>query len=293
MPAEERRALTEKSDAAGLMRLAVHLGLIGILGTLIALKVPYWPLLMLPQGILMIFLFTPLHETTHRTPFKSDWLNRGVGWLCGIAVTLPPEWFRLFHMAHHRFTQDPGRDPELAGGGEPRTLAGYLWRLTGILIWISHGKTFLVNAAGRCRDPFVPEASRPGVTRESRIVLAVYALAAAGSLAFESTVLLYGWWVPILLGQPFLRLYLMAEHGRCPFVSDMFENTRTTLTNRLVRFVAWNMPYHAEHHAYPTVPFHKLPALHARMAPHLKVVEPDGYHGFHGRFVRDLSDGKG
>ena len=24
----------------------------------------------------------------------------------------------------------------------------------------------------------------------------------------------------------------------------------------------WNMPYHAEHHAYPSVPFHALPQLH-------------------------------
>jgi fatty acid desaturase len=28
------------------------------------------------------------------------------------------------------------------------------------------------------------------------------------------------------------------------------------------------MPYHAEHHAAPGVPFHALPRLHKRLAPH-------------------------
>lgn len=28
------------------------------------------------------------------------------------------------------------------------------------------------------------------------------------------------------------------------------------------RKLAWNMPYHAEHHAWPSVPFHFLPFVH-------------------------------
>jgi fatty acid desaturase len=43
-----------------------------------------------------------------------------------------------------------------------------------------------------------------------------------------------------------------------------------------VRLFAWNMPYHAEHHAYPAVPFHALPALHARVQGRVEHVEP-GY----------------
>ena len=39
----------------------------------------------------------------------------------------------------------------------------------------------------------------------------------------------------------------------------MLENSRTTYTNALVRFLAWNMPFHAEHHAWPSIPFHALP----------------------------------
>ena len=95
------------------------------------------------------------------------------------------------------------------------------------------------------------------------------------------------WLLPLVLGQPFLRLYLLAEHGRCPMVANMFENTRTTFTNRIVRFLAWNMPYHAEHHAMPMVPFHALPALHAEVQTHLKSVS-HGYVEFTADYARDL-----
>ncbi|MGB3769289.1 MAG: fatty acid desaturase, partial [Phormidesmis sp.] len=27
----------------------------------------------------------------------------------------------------------------------------------------------------------------------------------------------------------------------------------------------WNMPYHAEHHLYPSIPFHALPAAHQQL----------------------------
>jgi fatty acid desaturase len=57
----------------------------------------------------------------------------------------------------------------------------------------------------------------------------------------------------------FPALYLMAEHTGCALSSDMLANSRTTLTNAAVRFIVWNMPFHAEHHAFPSPPFHALP----------------------------------
>jgi fatty acid desaturase len=48
----------------------------------------------------------------------------------------------------------------------------------------------------------------------------------------------------------------------------------------LIRWLFWNMPYHAEHHAYPAIPWHALPQLHALLAPELKQ-EQKGYLAFH------------
>jgi fatty acid desaturase len=118
---EERESLLAKSDAAGFIHLTAHLGLIVLFGALIIYGVPFWPLLMVPQGILLIFLFTTLHEVSHVTAFKTERLNRLVALFTGFLVFVQPLWFLYFHLAHHRHTHDVGLDPELEGG-KPETV---------------------------------------------------------------------------------------------------------------------------------------------------------------------------
>ncbi|PWV99195.1 fatty acid desaturase [Hoeflea marina] len=284
---EQCRDLTEKSDRRGLAQLALHWGAILLVGGLIAARVPFWPLLLPLQGVLLVFLFTLLHEASHQTPFRAPWLNMLAAWSSGLVIGLPPRWFRYFHFAHHRFTQIPGKDPELAEP-KPESWAQYLTYVSGIPVWISHARALARNAAGRCTDDYVPAARRDAVRDEARIMIGVYMALLTLSLALGTPVLVFVWLLPMLLGQPFLRLYLLAEHGRCAYVANMLENTRTTLSNRLVRRLAWNMPYHAEHHSYPTVPFHRLPDLHRLIAPHLAVTEA-GYASFHARYAPDLN----
>jgi fatty acid desaturase len=228
------------------------------------------------HGVVLIFLFTPLHESIHRTAFRTRALNEAVAFLIGVLVLLPREYFRAFHFAHHRFTQDPARDPEL-GSPKPANLRQWLWQVGGMPYWIAQARSTVAHAFGRAPESFYKDdRQRRAVIIEARIVLAIYALVLLGSIATASTAALVYWVVPALLGQPALRLYLMAEHGLCPLTSNMLENTRTTYTNALVRALAWNMPYHAEHHAYPAVPFHRLPEVNRAIGPRLKSTAP-GY----------------
>ena len=287
---DERRRLLQRSDPKGLVHLAGHLAALGLTGTAIALEAPGWPLLLLPHGILLAFLFCLLHESVHGTPFRSAWLNRAAAWGAGFAVFLPPEWFRNFHMAHHRHTHDPARDPELARP-LPQSMAGLAWHVSGGPYAVRQARVLLANAAGRNRDAFVPPPARGAVAREARIFLFLYAAAAALSVHFGATALLWLWPVPLMLGQPFLRLYLLAEHTGCPHVPDMLRNTRTTFTNALVRFVAWNMPYHVEHHVNPAVPFHKLPAFHRMLKDDLTVTA-NGYPAAARAAVSAVLDGR-
>lgn len=276
LPTEEKLRLTTLSNAKGLAHLAGHVGLIVILGGLIAAAVPGWPLLLVPQGIALIFLFTLEHECTHRTPFATPALNDIVGRACGFLLLLPFEWFRYFHLAHHRWTNLPGKDPEL-DGAKPETWRQWLWHVSGLPYWGGMAKVTVDLALGRGKAPYLPAPALPRIRAEARSLLAGYALVAASLLL--SPLLFWLWILPVILGQPFLRLYLLAEHGDCPQVANMLENTRTTFTTALIRFLAWNMPYHVEHHSYPAVPFHCLPRLHDLIKDHLKVTA-DGYVAF-------------
>ncbi len=276
LAADEKARLTTLSDARGLAHLAGHLGLVIALGGLIAAGVPGWPLLLIPQGIALIFLFTLEHECTHRTPFATPWANDLVGRACGLLLLLPFEWFRYFHLAHHRWTNLPGQDPELEGA-KPETRFQWLWHVSGLPYWRGMAKVTLELALGKGAAPYLPAPALPRIRAEARGMILCYALVAASLVL--TPFLFWVWLLPAVLGQPFLRLYLLAEHGDCPPVANMLENTRTTFTTQLVRFFAWNMPYHAEHHVYPSVPFHRLPDLHEALKSHLKVTSP-GYLAF-------------
>lgn len=275
---ETLRLWSQRADAPGLIHLAGHVAALLLTGSLIWISretLWIWPAMWL-HGVVLIFLFTPLHETIHRTAFKTRALNEAVAFVIGVLVVLPREYFRAFHFAHHRFTQDPVRDPEL-GSQKPTNLRQWLWHVSGMPYWIAQVRGTVGHALGRANETFYKDDNqRRAVILEARIVLAIYAIVLVASLATGSTVALLYWVVPALLGQPVLRLYLMAEHGLCPLVPDMLENTRTTYTNALMRALAWNMPYHAEHHAYPAVPFHRLAEVNRAVAPRLKVTAP-GY----------------
>ena len=281
-------ALVERSDRKGLAHLAFHLLAIAAAGAVHAAAFDTaWTL---PAawlyGTTVVFLFAPLHETVHYTAFRSRPLNRAVSAACGWILLLPARYFRAFHLEHHRCTQDPGRDPELAVA-PPRTWREYLWRVSGLQYWTSRVRTMVAHAAGRVTEPYVAPSERAAVVREARLHLASYLAVAVVSVAAGSAAVLWVWIVPVVLGQPMLRLYLLAEHTGCPLVPDMLANSRTTHTSAVVRFLAWNMPYHAEHHAYAAIPFHALPRAHAMLAPHVRVQSP-GYASVHRELVRGL-----
>lgn len=266
--------LTHRSDRLGLIRLAGHaLAIAAAAGAVLLLDGSIGVLpAMLALGILLVSLFEPLHQTTHRTPFASLRLNKTFGLAAGLILVLPPEWFRCFHMAHHRYVQDPERDPELATP-KPSTTGQYLWVLTGIPYWLAAIRLVLGNALGRVDAPFIPATLRPAVIREARLFLIVYATVTGLSLFFGSLLAVKLWLVPVLLGQPVLRAVLLAEHTGLPLITDRFANTRTTLAGSFLRWLFWNGTFHAEHHLAPGVPFHALPRLHDLIRTDLKVIE--------------------
>ena len=283
---DEKRALTTLSDLAGMRHLLGHIVIIAIFAWINAVSTGGWQIAaMLGQGIAMVFLFTAMHECSHKTAFRTGWINRGVGTIVGFVLFLLPRWFFYFHQAHHKFTQDPLRDPELAAP-KPATKAQYLWYLSGIPVWRDHLSAVIGVAFGRRSDAFVPPLAQAAVQREAigfmfGYVVLVPVLAYGGYL-------LQFWLVPLLLGQPFLRLYLLAEHADCAETDNMLVNTRTLATTPVIRFLAWNMPFHAEHHSFTAVPFHQLPALRAHMRGKLHVMTA-GYTAFHRDYYRNLA----
>jgi fatty acid desaturase len=263
------RELSRRRDGPAAMRMASHLGAIALVGSLAAVPTvlgsPLWAIpLVICQAFLVAFLFMPLHETVHKTAFRTRWLNVGLGHLCGAAIGFPYEYYSVFHWQHHRHTQDPDKDPELLVMPPLTSATRLLLAFSGAFQVASRLQLLLKHAiTGTVTVPWVPTDKRHLIIREARIYLVAYGAVFVGSVALQSSALLFAWIVPLLIGQFFLRPYLFTEHTGCGRARSAFDNTRTTYTNAVLRWLAWNMPYHAEHHAYPSVPFHALPELNA------------------------------
>ena len=123
-----------------------------------------------------------------------------------------------------------------------------------------------IHASGRLTAPeatFVPDTEQHKTYWTARIWLVIYAAIVVACVASGSILpamviglpRLYGAWHHVMTG-------LTQHSGLAEDVTDHRLNSRTVYMNPISRFVYWNMNYHVEHHMFPMVPFHALPALH-------------------------------
>jgi fatty acid desaturase len=282
------RTMAARSDPRGALQFAIHLAWIGTTGVLVWLALPSWYLLvpaMALHGFAVVTMFAPMHECVHRTAFASPAAGDAVGWIAGVLSFYNSTYYRYFHAWHHRYTQDPARDPELMFPKAASRLA-YLAEISGFTFWFRRAIDYPTLALGLAQLPFIPDTARRRIALSMSCQLLVY-LAAAVSIALGHRVALYFWFLPALLAQPLLRAILIAEHTGCSQDRNGLSNTRTTLASFPVRLLMWNMPFHAEHHLYPSVPFHRLPSLHEQIRHRLAHVAP-GYVAVNRAIVRAL-----
>lgn len=265
--------LNRRSNLNGTLQLAAHLTVTGLSGLVWGGYLNGWPLpslVVLPALIVygsgLAFMFCAVHECVHRTAFASNRANDAIAWLAGLLSFYNSTFYRRYHKWHHRYTRVPGKDPEL-DDPEPKTWGQYLWHLTGFSWWTGKVKGHLSAASGELSDcPFLSDSACKEVMRSTRLQLGTYVAVGLIAAAVGHPYFLFtGWLLPLAVGQPLLRFVLLAEHTGCTYGDNWLTNTRTTLTLWPLRLLMWNMPYHAEHHLYPSIPFHALPAAHEQL----------------------------
>jgi fatty acid desaturase len=119
------------------------------------------------------------HEASHYTLLKNKALNDLVGDLfCMFPILATVHFYRLFHLAHHQYTNDPERDPDLVSLGAskmsnqfpmPRMRfikAFYLRPLTAPLAFLKYQIDYIdINVLGRSENVYlrgVPDLKRSG-----------------------------------------------------------------------------------------------------------------------------------
>ena len=208
------------------------------------------------------------HECTHGTAFRTPWLNEAVHYIVSTMAFYEITFKRWSHARHHSYTIHVGKDPEIQ---VPRpapvwtVLLDYLW------LWSFYGnvKALLIHARGIATPQaraFVPASEHRKMFWISRLNLAIYGGFIAWALLAQSWLPLLFFGLPRLYGGWLHQLLALTQHaGMAEDAADHRLNTRTLHINPVFRFLYMNMNYHLEHHIYPTVPYHALPALHERL----------------------------
>jgi fatty acid desaturase len=273
VPVDRRqlRAMQRRSDLPGLARFGTYVGLLVAFAWLTVAADPLWlkAVFFLLYSTVFAFSEPILHETHHRTPFKSLWLNETVHYVAGLLAFREPIRDRWLHAGHHTYTYYSEIDPEIVTERPPRFWTFGLDLLRVHIVVTMMRDTLRMAFAGmdELGERWIPRDHQRQVVWSARACVAFYVAVIALAVAIGS-------WYPILfvfaarfVGAPLCSAISFVQHvGLEENVADWRENTRTVHMNPLIRLFYWNMNYHVEHHMYPTVPCQSLGALHREIA---------------------------
>jgi len=215
------------------------------------------------------------HEAGHGTAFKSDLANTLTYYAASFMLWREPTVWRWSHVRHHSDTIVVGRDAEIVFPRPPK-LGAWLANYVNFFGAPTMLARMFRHARGNISEgdrSYIPESEHGRVVTEARVFLAVLAGVVVWCVAAQSIVPALFFGLPTFYGAWLVLLFGTTQHaGLREDVRDHRLNTRTVYMNPLFRFLYLNMNYHVEHHLFPTVPYHSLPALHAEVKDQL--IEP-------------------
>jgi fatty acid desaturase len=266
---KEMKALMRRSDQPAIRDTAIWLGcmlLFAALGILLwpgLWSLPFW----LAYGVLYgSAADSRWHECSHGTAFRTRWMNDWVYQIASFMMMRNPVSWRWSHTRHHTDTLIVGRDPEIVAM-RPPAMRRIVLNLFGIVdAWQAMGH-MLRNATGRLNSQeatYVPQSEHARLIFVARIWTIIYAATLGLAVWLESLLPLMVIGLPRLFGAWHHVMTGVLQHAAlADNVLDHRLNSRTVHMNPVSRFIYWNMNYHIEHHMFPMVPYHQLPALHA------------------------------
>lgn len=223
------------------------------------------------------------HEMGHGTAFRTRWLNDAVYHLACFMIIRGPTLWRWSHARHHSDTIIVGRDAEI-GAPRPTTRRQIVVMFLGVPGTIQMIRRTVRHARGRLEPDvlsFVPLGETRRVVREAQVFVALWGAVLALAVFTRSVVPLLYVGLPSFYGIWLMVFFGLTQHaGLQEDVLDHRLNTRTVLMNPVFRFLYLNMNHHVEHHLFPTVPYHALPALHREVADQLAPPLPNTWAAY-------------
>jgi fatty acid desaturase len=273
------KGLMKRANGPGLYFLAVWGLLLAAAGLWIHLaRGSAWLVpAVIVYGVVLGFAYAPSHECAHGTAFRTRWLNETVLWASSFIWGESPTHRRFAHSHHHTHTWHWTVDAQM-GYTNPVRLRTWFGDVIGLLEFWPRAKLMVRHASGRILERervYLPAGQDHIVVREARLMMAGYAGLLAWAVIGQTWVPMLYFFIPRFAGAFAVYAFITTQHmAMAQNVSDHRLCTRSMTNSWLGRVLYWNMNYHIEHHVYPSVPFHALPALNAAIKDQLPEPSP-------------------
>jgi fatty acid desaturase len=208
--------------------------------------------------IYLYYVFTPIHESSHGNIFYGKGrgpLNAIIGSLSGMMLLAPYPIFKLLHLRHHSFVNNPQKDPDSWVKGS-NNLSILLRCLT---LFFYYYFVFL-------REPRSLKAKLNSLILYN---LCFFLVGWTVVQYFTSALFLTLWIYPLVVASGMLGLLFDYIPHYPHDDSSRYNNSRTIISSWLdIIMVGQN--YHIIHHLYPRIPFHMYKSSYHEMPPEEK-----------------------
>lgn len=255
------------------------------------------------------------HDASHYVLFRNALANElASDLLCLFPLVAMTQSYRGAHLGHHRYVNDPIRDPDLirlnhrAPVRFPMSRIAFWWRYVVRSLWPPALWGYLFGRAVAANRGAVAGPPLRGVyrARVARCLRGAYWLSVLSMVHISHGWAAFGlfWVVPLLTVYPFLmQLREVAHHSNAPDNGD-WTNSRVFRVHPYLALAVfpYGQAFHVTHHLFAMVPHHRLSQAHAilnRFRPYREqVVVCHGYFfrrvGTNGPSVLEvLSDRRG
>ena len=213
------------------------------------------------------------HDASHYVLFRSRIANELVSdLLLMFPIVAMTQAYRDAHLGHHRWVNDPERDPDLVRLNTPVpqrfpvSKSGFWYRYVFKGLWPPSILLYLsgrARAANTTRGEAIPAVYRRRVARSLRGAYWLTVLAAIHSIGAWPLFLLF-WVLPLLTLYPLLmQLREIAHHSNAPDDGD-FTNSRVFRVHPMLAAAVfpYGQAFHLTHHLFAMVPHYRLPEAH-------------------------------
>jgi fatty acid desaturase len=242
-------------------------------------------------GLLYAHLVELQHECLHEHAYRRRWLNRLVGFVCGIPMMSSYWHYKYEHLRHHAYLGTPQNQEFFNYRFEG------LGNVSGFLRACFHLGRYLdvfANIGRALVGRSIPRVTKPSADRKIRTeylgFAAVLAVAVLATALTASPYMVLVWVLPTLLvSEPVHFLIELPEHFGLNTQSDpnVLTNTRTVYGGRFAKWITNGNDLHTAHHFHQGVPMAQVPRLHTIIAGRVATVEPSYWS-----FYRNVISGR-